>query len=403
LTAESGADRPGSGTGSQGVSAAASQAGFIKSGAGTWNIGAASAYNAANFGFTLNQGTVIVTGNNSFGGANSVLTINGGTIQASGGQTFANSSIVVGGDFTLTGTGNSLFSGTVDLGSATRTITNSITSGSRQFTGVIGNSSGTAGLTHAGSATTTLTNANTYNGITTISAGTLQLTGSGSINSSPTISIGSAGTFDVSGVTGGYTLGSAAVQTLQGTGTVSGAVTVANNAVIRGDSATGTGALKTAGVTVQTGGKLLVQLGAGTTASSLDASASGGILNLNTNAIIDLDGTLAGGSRTIATVAGTAGRLVVGGTTYDTDATIATHTSAGGAGSVVTFGNIQLDLTGYTLANGDVFTLSRSGNNLVLAFAPVPEPATVLAVGAAGLGLAGWVRRKRKAKTEVTA
>jgi len=66
------------------VSASANQAGFIKNGDGIWNIGAQpNAYNAANSGFTLNAGTVIVSGNSSFGGANSLLTINGGTIQSS--------------------------------------------------------------------------------------------------------------------------------------------------------------------------------------------------------------------------------------------------------------------------------------------------------------------------------
>ncbi len=42
------------------------------------------------------------------------------------------------------------------------------------------------------------------------------------------------------------------------------------------------------------------------------------------------------------------------------------------------------------------FGVQTSGSNVVLTFQPVPEPATVLAVGAAGLGLAGWVRRKRR-------
>jgi hypothetical protein len=29
-------------------------------------------------------------------------------------------------------------------------------------------------------------------------------------------------------------------------------------------------------------------------------------------------------------------------------------------------------------------------------FSPVPEPASILAVAAGGLGLAGWVRRRRR-------
>ena len=41
---------------------------------------------------------------------------------------------------------------------------------------------------------------------------------------------------------------------------------------------------------------------------------------------------------------------------------------------------------------GDMFALQRSGNNLVLTYTPVPEPAAVLTVCAAGLGLAAWRR-----------
>ncbi len=159
----------------QNVSTAANQAGFIKSGSGTWNIGSqANAYNSANSGFTLNNGTVIVGGNNSFGGANSVLTINGGTIQTSGGRSFANSTVNIGGDFTLTGTGNDVYAGAVNLGSATRVITNSITSGSRTFGGVVSGAAG-SGITFSGTGTNGLSGANTYSGITTLNSGSLQI------------------------------------------------------------------------------------------------------------------------------------------------------------------------------------------------------------------------------------
>ncbi|MCX6184231.1 MAG: hypothetical protein NTX74_04115, partial [Flavobacterium sp.] len=135
----------------QNWSTAASSAGFIKNGAGTWNIGAqGNALNATNFGFTLNAGTVILSGANSFGGSNCALSINGGTIQTSGSRAFANSTVTIGGNFIFTGTGNDTYSGAVGLGAATRTITNSLTSGSRIFSGVISGTSG-SGLTFDGS------------------------------------------------------------------------------------------------------------------------------------------------------------------------------------------------------------------------------------------------------------
>lgn len=194
----------------QSVSTSASQAGFIKTGSGTWNIGAQSnAYNATNFGFTLNDGTVIVSGNNSFGGTSSVLTINGGTIQSSGTRAYANSSIVIGGDFTNSGTGNATFSGAIALGSANRTITNSLTSGSRIYSGVI-SSTGTAGLSFAGagSGETAITNTgNTFIGDITITGGEVRFSANGSLgNASNSITIdggrfgiaSAAGTVDLS-------------------------------------------------------------------------------------------------------------------------------------------------------------------------------------------------------------
>ncbi|MEX3813611.1 autotransporter-associated beta strand repeat-containing protein [Paraburkholderia sp. BR13439] len=55
--------------------------------------------------------------------------------------------------------------------------------------------SGSGALTKAGNGVLTMTNANTYTGMTTISAGTLALTGSGSINL--TSGMLNNGTFDM--------------------------------------------------------------------------------------------------------------------------------------------------------------------------------------------------------------
>ncbi|MGL6096904.1 MAG: PEP-CTERM sorting domain-containing protein [Fimbriiglobus sp.] len=44
---------------------------------------------------------------------------------------------------------------------------------------------------------------------------------------------------------------------------------------------------------------------------------------------------------------------------------------------------------------GSEFTPQTFAGNVN--FNPVPEPATVLGTGAAGLGLIGWVRRRRAA------
>lgn len=104
--------------------------GFIKNGAGVWNIGAQG--NAYPGGFTLNAGTVVIGGVNAMG--TGVLTINGGVIVPNSGasRTPANSSFVFGGNFQLgdatnfsSNTGALVFPATaaISLGASTRTIT----------------------------------------------------------------------------------------------------------------------------------------------------------------------------------------------------------------------------------------------------------------------------------------
>jgi hypothetical protein len=90
-----------------------------------------------------------VSGSNNFGGANAALNINGGKITSSGTRAFANSAITIGGDFENSGTGTATYSGTVSLGAATRTITNTQT-GKRVYSGVISGVGGGLTITGAG-------------------------------------------------------------------------------------------------------------------------------------------------------------------------------------------------------------------------------------------------------------
>jgi autotransporter-associated beta strand protein len=197
-------------------------AGFIKNGNGTWNRGTGGDSNSnASGGFTLNAGTVIVSGARGLG--NGSLTINGGTIQSNGGHTFSVTGLTVGGNFDLTGAGNDIFTAPITLGNATRVITNN-TSGNRTFNGATtGGSTTDMYLVVGGSGNTTL------NG--TISDGTaggtlgLVKTGSGrlaigvtNVSNSFTggISIES-GTFQIFG-SGGSQLGSNAITLGSSTG-----------------------------------------------------------------------------------------------------------------------------------------------------------------------------------------
>lgn len=167
-----------------------SAAGITKNGAGILDLGALTWTTNMNGGFTLNNGTVIVTGVKALG--NGVLNINGGIVTT--GNTTAvtpvvTGSISVGGDFQLgdavnvsAGTGNLTFTNAMSLGAATRAIT---IGGVANYTfgGIISGTS-SAGLTVNSTSTGVLllTNVNTYPGTTTVTSGELRLNPSGNNN-----------------------------------------------------------------------------------------------------------------------------------------------------------------------------------------------------------------------------
>ena len=122
--------------------------GFTKSGNGTWDMGAQTG--AFPGGFTLNAGTITMSGSSANTVGAGALTINGGTFNSTGTRTFAPTSLTIGGDFTFAGTGNPIFGMVTSLGNTTRNITNSTTSGSRILSGVISGSAG-VGLNFWGS------------------------------------------------------------------------------------------------------------------------------------------------------------------------------------------------------------------------------------------------------------
>jgi len=164
--------------------------------------------------------------------------------------------------------------------------------------------------------------------------------------------------------------------TLGGTGTVGGATTVGNNGTIRGGDVTGVGTLTLAGsLTIGSGGTLSTKIAS--TSATANLLAATGAFTFDTGGRVLIDGSsvpfdpATSYTYTIATSGMSTGGLNV------TDQ------------SVFSFANF---------ANSSAFTFSLTGNTggaVLLNFTPVPEPATVLAIGAAGLGLAGWFRRRR--------
>jgi len=112
-------------------------------GAGVLTLSGINTYSG---GFTLNAGTVSATTDAAFG--TGIITLNGGSFGSTGTRAITNN-ITVGGNFSLSGTGAATLSGTLDLGNFSRTITNSTTSGSRIFSGIVSGASG-SGMTFNG-------------------------------------------------------------------------------------------------------------------------------------------------------------------------------------------------------------------------------------------------------------
>lgn len=267
-----------------------------------------------------------------------------------------------------------VFGGTLDIGSSTSGGGTFAGAGSIRVNGAIFNSStGVRAVNKNDAGTLTLAGVNTYNGDTTISGGTLTLIGSGSIANSPTIT--NNATFDVSALSGGYTLGS--TQTYKGSGTTIGNLTI-NGAFTPGNSP--------------------------------------GLATFNNNL------TLGSSSTTTMEIGGLGG---VAGTDYD-KVSVSGALTYGGALSVVAYnsynfaqaasfnlfgagsrsGNFSsVSVAGTSLTNsggvwsattgGFDYTFSTSDGNLVIATA-IPEPATSAALGGAALlGLAALRRRRR--------
>lgn len=387
----------------------ASGTSFVKNGEGTWNLGSIS--NAYNGGFTLNSGTVVVTGTNSLGGISSPLTINGGTIDFEANdsnKTFPPTSIVIGGDFEFTGsaTKTATFSGAVNLGAATRTLINTSAT-SLSFPNVISGGSG-AGLFLSGVGTTILSGANTYTGPTTIGDGVLSIStvANGGASSGIGASTNSAANLVFDGGTLRYTGFNASTNrnfTINGGKTAIIDVTE-NDLTLAGGSAatdgalekTGTGVLNLAGTNLHTGdtiagpGGALALIGSGSIASSqVIEIKGGGFFDVGSLSIpftmANGQGLRASGTATSGTIATVAGKGLTTApdsplvfTAYN--GTTAPLTIQGTGAVTLAGGNPVTVNTTAALGVGDRVLIAKGSAGTVNGVAP-----TSLTIGGSGL------------------
>jgi autotransporter-associated beta strand protein len=317
---------------------------------------------AENFTRALGTGPqqVQFTGNGGFSayGANRVVNLGGDSAQVTWGANHfvpQNSSLCFS---SLWSNATVDFQNPIDLGALQRSIL--VDDGSAnvdaRLNGVL---SGSGGLIKDGFGTLVLNAVNTYQGTTTISSGKLILGPNGTIDSTAGIELWGA-TFDVSAKQNGFLLGGA--KTLQGNGTIRGSLIAAPDSLIRltdGDTLT----LSIWGnLTLELGAKLDFILFTPSSSNKIKVSSS---LILDDQQFSDFTFSTIGGF-------GPGTYVLIDATTIQ--------------------GELDANCTGSI--GGLPASLAISGSDLVLTV--VPEPSTIVLLGAVIAGGLGYGRRRRK-------
>ncbi len=339
----------------------------VKSGAGTWGLSGASSFTGA---LSAAQGTLSISsiadsGVNSAAGAGSLINIGSGTnvagalIYTGTGATTnrtINLAATTNGGATIqsSGTGALILTGAfTNAGTGTKTLTlGGSNGGANEVQGVLGNGSGTLGLTKADAGAWTLSAANTYSGITTLGAGTLALNNAGG----PAASAIGTGTLTITGGALDNTSGAA--------------ITLATNNPVALN-----GSLAFGGTNDLSLGTGVVTIGNANRDITLNGSRTLAFGEVQWNSV--------NGSRTLTVNqgAGTGAKLVLGGFQLNINAdTAARNRTITGSGNVEITGAVA---NGNTFSNGLVYS---GAGTLTLAAANSYTGATIVSGGTLRLG-----------------
>lgn len=401
-----------------------------KLGAGTQILGGSNSYTGPTTlsAGTLRSGTGTV-GNFAFGSG--TLALNGGTLTSgtdSQARTFANN-VLIGGPVQFgdaTATGNLVFSGTVDLGGATRLLTTAV---STTFSGRVKNGS----LSKSGAATLALSDATgaTSFSTLTINAGTVSI----AANTSITGLAGSGGGLNVSSGTltlnlaadtvsslpfsggGGFTKTGGGILTLTEDSSAYSGPTTVSAGKLRVDGVLGSGSLSVAAAAWLMGTGTIN--GPVTVSGTLAPGSSPGVLTLGSLVLTDTSTTMIeiASAGTRGTAYDGVSILNAGGLTYGGTMSIAfggsaiadnttfdifsfTGSSAGSLAAIESTGFYAGTWTSlgsgtFRLVSGSqTLTFSQSSGDIIV----VPEPAAMALAGLAlGAGSLTLLRRRRRA------
>lgn len=342
---------------------------LVKSGDATLTLATSNSYSG---GTTLNEGRLRVGANSALG--TGLLTINGGTLSSDGTSPWTlPNNLVLSANPTFgnaTDNGALTLSGNLTL-SESRTIT---TDSDVILSGVLG---GSFSLTKAGTGRLALTGANTYSGVTTVSAGTLETSLSTTLNAlgNGAVTIDSGATLQVNNLNTATAAGPTFANTLSGTGLLKynfAAGTTARNAYITGlagfngtlqlttpgttgDKITATAGINAPGLSViiDSGTQLYIA----TNPSTFASVSFAGTGNSENRGAIRLGNTLnanltLNGSATIGSEGGTVNGSITSGSLGTQTLTVGTSNSVGNSTFLGPIGGGSGNIEVVNLANG---------------------------------------------------